>query len=173
MRNLRPRFLRNRDGIAAVEFALVAPIFLAFLGLLIDFGAAFNTRMKLSTAVAAAGQYAFAQGQGVSANTAATLITSVSTIAQNASNLSPAPAVTVRINNAADGSNADSFYCLSGYNPVAWSSTGNTAASCGSSVTSGKFVTITMSASRTYWFLPSSIAKKLAVLTDTAIVRVQ
>lgn len=173
MRHRLSCFLSRRDGIAAVEFALIVPVFLGFLGLLVDFSAAFNTRLKLSSGIAAAGQYAFAQGQSVSPATAAALIASVGAVAQNATNLSPPPAVTVLVNNAPNGTTADSFYCLDGSNPVAWSSTGTRPASCGGSVTSGKFVTITMSSARTYWFLPSSVAARLSVLTDSAIVRVQ
>lgn len=166
------KLARNRDGIAAVEFGLIAPIFVWLLGLLIDFAVAFNMQLQLASSVHAAAQVAFAQGQWVTRTTASSLITAVSTVATTAAGATPVT-VQVLVNNAADGSNADNYYCVSGGKAPVWSSTGTSSVICSGALYSGKFVSISVSASRRYIFLPSAIASKIATLSDSAMVRVR
>lgn len=163
---------RNRDGIAAVEFALVAPVFVALLGLLIDFAVVFNTQLRLAGALHAASQVAFAQGQWVTSSTASSLITAVANVATVAAGSTPV-SVKVLVNNATDGSTADTFYCVSGGGTPVWSSTGTSSAGCGGALTSGKFVSISVSANGRSFFLPASFAAKIATLSDNAVVRVR
>ena len=51
MKTMRPHSLRRQHGAAAMEFALVLPIFLLILYGLITFGAAFYTQLAISRAV--------------------------------------------------------------------------------------------------------------------------
>jgi Flp pilus assembly protein TadG len=55
--------LAARSGTALLEFALIAPILLAVIGGLADFGLAFFDQSQLADAVTAGSQYAFSQGQ--------------------------------------------------------------------------------------------------------------
>lgn len=166
------KLARNRDGIAAIEFGLIAPVFVWLLGLLIDFAVAFNMQLQLASSVHAAAQVAFAQGQWVTRNTASSLITAVTAVATTAAGSTPVT-VNVLVNNAADGSNADTYFCVAGGRTPVWASTGSSPASCGGSLNSGKFVSISVTASRRYIFLPSAIASKIATLSDSAVVRVR
>jgi Flp pilus assembly protein TadG len=52
--------LRNREGVAALELALIAPALLTIAGGLADFGLAFGDRTQLAHAVANGAAYAFA-----------------------------------------------------------------------------------------------------------------
>lgn len=52
------RLAGSREGVVSIEFALVAPILLLILLHLVDFGLAFNKRMKLESAARAGLQYA-------------------------------------------------------------------------------------------------------------------
>jgi Flp pilus assembly protein TadG len=58
--------LRDRRGIAAVEFALVFPVMMLFLGGVVDFGLAYYGQSCLANAVAAGAEYAVVTGTGVS-----------------------------------------------------------------------------------------------------------
>jgi len=57
-RHARPRFWRDRRGIAALEMAAVAPFLLLLLLVCIDFGRAISQSIELSHAVKAGAQYA-------------------------------------------------------------------------------------------------------------------
>lgn len=57
----------DRRGIAAVEFALVAPLLLLLLGGTADFGLLMSKRSQLANGVAQGVQYALQQGPGLSA----------------------------------------------------------------------------------------------------------
>lgn len=58
---------KDRRGVAAVEFALVAPVLLGLLGSAADFGLVFAGKSKLANGVAQGIQYALLIGPGVSA----------------------------------------------------------------------------------------------------------
>jgi Flp pilus assembly protein TadG len=60
-------WLVDRRGIAAVEFALVAPLLLALLGGAVDFGLMMSGKSQLENGLAQGVQYAQLQGPGVSA----------------------------------------------------------------------------------------------------------
>lgn len=56
-------YLRNREGVAALELALLAPVLLIIAGGLADFGLAFGDSTQLAHAVANGAAYAFAAQQ--------------------------------------------------------------------------------------------------------------
>jgi Flp pilus assembly pilin Flp len=51
------RFRRNEDGVVAIEFSMIAPVFIFTLMAMADLGLAAYDRMKLTTGVRNAAQY--------------------------------------------------------------------------------------------------------------------
>lgn len=98
----------DQRGVAAVEFAVIAPMLLLLLGGVVDFGLIMSGRSKLANAVAQAVQTALLTGPGV---TQATLQSVVQTGSTN-SGLTPTVTVT----------GGAACYCISG-SPAALSST--------------------------------------------------
>lgn len=166
-------FLHARDGIAAVEFALVAPLLLLVVGLVVDFGRGIHAQLRLGAALHAAAQYAASNGGSVTPQTAPAFLSTLRGIVSGTVAFPQPPAVDARFNNAASGSNASNFYCVTGYRPVTWASTGTSSASCGGSLMSGKFVSITATASVAYYFLPQAVASRIASVSDTVVMRVR
>lgn len=165
----------NDEGVAAVELALLAPIFLLFLALLLDLGLAFSNKLRLVSATAAAAQFAFSNGQSLTASTVPAFLANVNSVATSAANITPAPTVTVKYNNVTDGSNFTNYYCISGTSSTTaiWTSTSTSSSSCGGNVMSGKFVTIILSATTTPLFYSNSLIGTMITEQDAAIVRVQ
>jgi Flp pilus assembly protein TadG len=60
-----PALTGNRRGVAAVEFAIIAPVLLLLLGGVVDFGLALATRSQLANGVAQGVQYALLTGPSV------------------------------------------------------------------------------------------------------------
>jgi Flp pilus assembly protein TadG len=121
---------------ASVELALLLPIFVGlFLGLT-DFSFAYHRQLQLSAVLAAAGQYAFAQGQTESGTTLANDVTSFASTVTTV----PLTAITASYNG---GLSASSCYCISGANRT-YSAAMTCGALCtdGSGSTAGKFITI-------------------------------
>jgi Flp pilus assembly protein TadG len=153
MKKLLARAIRDKDGLAGVEFAIVAPTLLLMLGCLTDFALAFWSQGVLASSVAEGAEYAFVAGTGVSAS-------SIQSVVRQKLSLSAA-AVTVT---------GPSCYCVSGTPATAASQTcGQT---CPNGATPGTYVTI--SAQYTYTsILP--LYSKLAnpVLTETTMARLK
>lgn len=86
--------VRCDRGVAALEFAIVAPALLMVLGGLADFGLAFSDSMRIEQAAEAGATYAFAAQQeaGVQARIAASVVQNV---VQASVALDPAATVTV------------------------------------------------------------------------------
>jgi Flp pilus assembly protein TadG len=102
-------WIGDRRGVAAVEFALVAPVLLALLGGAVDFGFMMSGKSELANGLAQGVQYAQLQGPGVSAAT-------VKSVVQTGSSRSGVKTpVTVSVTGPA-------CYCVSGQ-PAALSTT--------------------------------------------------
>ncbi|MDR3539023.1 MAG: TadE/TadG family type IV pilus assembly protein [Acetobacteraceae bacterium] len=165
--------MRQRAGTAAVEFALLAPLFiLAFAGM-IDLGNAIYTQIRLEAAVAAGANFAMLPTSiaNVTQAHAATLANNIaamvtSTIATDAAHqpgatvaVNNGPTVTVPIGSAAQtagGSStnvATSFYCPTGSPPNwTWGASVNASTACAGGGVSGQFITITASYTFTAFF---------------------
>ncbi len=91
---LHRNLLAGTSGVAALEFAIVAPALLMVLGGLVDFGLALNDSMQIQQAAQAGASYAFAAQQeaGVSSQISASAVRAA---VQASLALSPAPTVTV------------------------------------------------------------------------------
>ena len=68
MTRLSSPWVEDRRGLAAVEFALVAPVLLLILGGMIDFGLLMSGKSQLANGIAQGVQYALLQGPRVSAS---------------------------------------------------------------------------------------------------------
>ncbi|MDQ0468036.1 TadE/TadG family type IV pilus assembly protein [Labrys wisconsinensis] len=172
--------IRRADGASAIEFALVAPIFLLILVAMIDFGMVLYTRFNLSQGLSASANYAMVSAANASSSNGAALAASLSAII---------PArfdATVVVNNGpqsqrtsgttvASGtvSNADLCYCpvLSGTS-LAWGSATTCASSCSGGGLAGKFVSITGSIAVTPFFGSYGLVQNGTISVST-VVQVQ
>ena len=144
-------FPRCRRAVAALEFALTAPILLIVLGGTVDFGIANYTRTALANAVSVGAEYALLTGSGVVGNNVKTLVQSSSFVS----------GVTATVTGPA-------CYCVTGSAPTMSTATCNSACSDGS--TAGSYIII--SATYTYSGLLSSYSYPSGfTLTESATVR--
>jgi Flp pilus assembly protein TadG len=165
------------DGIAAVEFAILVPVFLILLMGTTDLGQMLYAYYKLDQAVAAGAEYAALNAANVTSTNGAALASSVATIVESANGSSWAddtivvnngPTVTVTSGTAASSgiaSKADSYYCLTG-SPGSWSwgtQYANQTSPCASGGSPGKFVTVTA----TYSYHP--VLKIYTFITDSTL----
>lgn len=173
MQAVRLKLWHSTQGVAAVEFAAVAPLFILFFGLMIDFAAAFNTQMRVAGAVSAAAQHAYVNGQSLAADNADALVKSVVTVARSTAGLPQDVDVDVQINAGRGAENAGQYYCVTGTETLTWSSTGTVSGPCPDRLRSGKYIAISITAHRSYFFLPNAIAQRLGAVSDSAIVRLK
>ena len=155
------RFVGDRAGVAAVEFALVTPIFCLLLAGIVDLGGALYTKFKLDAAVTAGANFAQINAGNVSSTNGQTLANNIATIVETSQgsgwaddgvivNNGPSTSVTSGGTPATSGTaaNADVCYCPTG-TPGAF--TWGSSVTCGSPCPgvntgyAGKFVTITAS----------------------------
>lgn len=188
MRRLDMRALvRDRRGIAAVEFALVTPIFCLLLAGIVDLGGALYTKFKLDSAVTAGANFAQVNAANVSSTNGQTLANNIATIVETSQGsgwaddgvvVNNGPTSTVSGGTAtASGTaaNADACYCPSGTpGAFTWGSSTNCGSPCPGTNTgyAGKFVTITASHSYTPIFSSYGIVKN-DTITASAAVQVQ
>ena len=130
---------REEAGVAAIEFAIFATVFLMIVAATVDIGLVLFTQSELDAAVSAGAEYA-ANSAALVASNPSGLATNIANIVDNANGTSWANA-TVDVNNSNDETGC---YCPTG-TPGNWSWGG--AVSCGSSCNggglAGQFVTIT------------------------------
>jgi Flp pilus assembly protein TadG len=165
------RLGRDNTGAAALEFAILAPVFAVIMIGIVDFSFAFYSKLQLASAVSTGAQYAYINGQSLTSSTVATFLTNVQNVVKSASALS-LPTPTVMYNNSTTNANANNCYCIS-VSPQTWTATtcGN-ACSGTNSQTAGKFVSITGTYTYTPIFATDQFLKTGA-MTESAIVRVQ
>jgi Flp pilus assembly protein TadG len=162
------QLLRARKCVAAIEFALVVPVFILLLAGTIDLASAVYTWTRLQSALAVGANYALLKQSMVNSANAQSLADTIASLVST-SNAGNAANVTVDVNhgivatltvgsavsNSGSATNADSCYCPSGAagDNWTWGSTFNCspAPACTTgSTTAGKFVMITAS----YTFTP-------------------
>jgi Flp pilus assembly protein TadG len=156
-RLVRPwaRLVARRDGTAAVELALLSPMLMILLAGIIDFSRVYFQEIQLSSAVAAAGQYALLNVASINSTGAASLAATLSGIVAN-SNGSAWAGATVTVNDGATSAitngttspsgtaaNANSCWCPTGSTTTAaWGTAAACGTSCAGGTFAGKFVTI-------------------------------
>jgi Flp pilus assembly protein TadG len=163
---LRRRLIaRHNAGVAAMEFGLLAPLFVMIFAGTVNVGDAVVVQTQLDGAVAAGMNYALVHASSVGSANGATLASSIATLVSTSAGGTAAnttvvvnngPTVTITSGTSASSgtaSNADLCYCPTG-SPSSW--TWGTAVTCGNSCTgggtAGKFVTVTASYAFTPFF---------------------
>ncbi len=164
------RILRAKQdaGTAAVEFALLASLFLIIVAGTADFGYWIYGASELTAAVSAGSQYAENNGAMVATNPGG-LATAISTVVNNANGTGWATS-TVNVNNGS----STNCYCPTG-TPGNW--TWGSAVTCGSACAggvAGQFVTITASPSSIVSArFPTSNLTYSGTISRSAIVETQ
>jgi Flp pilus assembly protein TadG len=177
-------FARDRRGVAAVEFALVTPIFCLLLAGIVDLGGALYTKFKLDAAVTAGANFAQVNAGNVSSANGQTLASNIATIVETSQGSSWAddgvvvnagPATTVSSGSASStgtASNADLCYCPTG---TPGSFTWGSSVTCGNACPgvntgyAGKFVTITASHAYTPLFSSYGIVQNNTIAVSAAV----
>jgi Flp pilus assembly protein TadG len=177
---------RGAAGLAAVEFALVAPLLIVLFIGAVDAAQIFQTELQLAAAVSAGSVYAVVNQSSTNSTSGATLATTIAAIVGN-TNGSGWASGTVVVNNgptatfsggtstsSGTASNANSYYCPTG-SPGSWNwgsaLTSNTTACSSGSATAGKFVTIT--ASRAFTPILVDLGFTAGTLSQSIAVQVQ
>jgi Flp pilus assembly protein TadG len=145
-----------RQGTAAVEMALIAPMMVILFAGTIDFARAYYEEIELSSAVAAAAQYALINAPSINSTSASSLAATLSGIVAN-SNGSAWAGATVTVNDGATSAvaggttsssgtaaNANSCWCPTGSSANwNWGTSATCGNACSGGTLAGKFVTIT------------------------------
>ena len=163
----RRTLLADDKGIAAIEFAMIAPLFCLLFVAAIDIGSAIYTRFKLDAAVSAGANYALINAANVNSTGGATLGSNIAAIVENSVSsgyanevivVNNGPTVTVSggtsntagtLSTGGTNAPADSCYCPTGTaTSFSWGAAKTCASACPGGGIAGKFVTVV--ATRTY-----------------------
>jgi len=151
----RGPLFRRREATAAVELALISPMLLILFAGIVDFGRAYRAEIKLSSAVAAAAEYALVNAANINSANAASMAATIGGIVANSNGAAWAGA-TVTVNDGATNvvvggvatpsgvaANADSCWCpTGGAASWVWGSAATCGTACAGGTLAGKFVTI-------------------------------
>ena len=144
---------------AALEFALVGPVLLLFLGGAADFGLAIHSRGRLAAAVSAGAEYAMLHGRSITATQFPTFASAIKSVVAGVSGLNLAAGQpTVSVNT----------YCIQGSPPALVQSGGT----CANGSTPGVYAVIKASFNSPLFLPVGSLASSLAV-SQSATVRLQ
>jgi Flp pilus assembly pilin Flp len=153
-------FIGDRRGVSALEFALVAPIFLLLLAGTVELGGMLYTRFQLNSALSAAASYTLLNGSALSESTAANLVANTAAIVAGGTTSSVSVTVAVnkdyartlrngQLTTSGSPSDADRCYCPTGTGATPnWGTAIACESACSNGSMAGKFITIT--AERTY-----------------------
>jgi Flp pilus assembly protein TadG len=182
---LRVLSRQENTGVAAIEFAVYATLFVTVFAATVDLALLMFVEFQMDSAVAAGAEYAALNSASVNSTSGASLASSISNVVANANGASwedgtivvnNGPTVTVTGgSSAANGtaSNADNCYCPTG-SSASWSWGG--AVTCGSACTggsvAGKFVTIAARRSFTALFPQFGFVQN-GTITQSALVQTQ
>lgn len=159
MRYCRRSFKKRWNaGVAAVEFALIAPVFIIALAGVVDLGGELYAKMRLEASVDAAANYAIVNASKVTSTSGGSLASQIATIVTGVNSgmtenatvvVNNGPSVTVTNGTTTSGgtaSGADHCYCPTGSVPNwTWGSAVTCGAICSDGTVAGKFVTVTAS----------------------------
>ncbi len=178
-------FRRDDSGVAAVEFVLIAPVVMAILVALVDFGTLLYTRFQLDAAVSAAANYALVNASNVNSTNGSSLASTLSALvassqgsgwANSSVTVNDGPAASTSggvTTSSGSASPADSCYCPTGSAPSpTWGGAQTCGASCAGGGYAGKFVLV--SASRSYSPIISGYGFAAAgTISTSSMVQVQ
>lgn len=153
------RLRRHTRAVAALEFAIVAPVIATFLAAAADYGLAMWSRSCLSNAVAQGAYYAFLTGTSVIPATVQTMVANVSSLG------------TIGITVTATATDPTLCYCPTG-TPASLGSAVACTSKCTDGLTAGNYVKISASAPlKTFMPLMSLLSGKQ--ISDTVVVRLK
>ena len=149
------RLLTRRDATAAVELALITPLMLTLFAGIIDFARVYDQEIELSSAVAAAAEYALINAANINSTNATSLAATLSGIVANTNGAAWAGA-TVTVNDGATSAvtngttsssgtaaNANSCWCPGGSSATwSWGAAATCGSACAGGTLAGKFVTV-------------------------------
>jgi Flp pilus assembly protein TadG len=178
-------FALHEVGAAAVEFALVAPVYMLMFVGITELSLAMYNKFELNGSVSAAANYAILNASEVGSGNGATLAQNLALIVANghAANWANAtitvndgPAATLSggvVTTSGTAGNADSCYCptLSG-SAVSWGNATTCGAVCTGGGIAGKFVSIVASSQYTSLFGSSGVMPT-QTFTTTSVVETQ
>jgi Flp pilus assembly protein TadG len=176
--------VRDRGGIAAVEFALLTPVFCLLLAGIVDLGGALYTKFKLDSAVTAGANFAQINAGNVSSTNGQTLATNIATIVETSQGsgwaddgvvVNDGPSTSYSSGTASTSgtaSNADLCYCPTGTpGAFTWGSSTTCGSACPGTNTgyAGKFVTITATKQYTPIFSSYGIVQNNTISASAAV----
>lgn len=186
----RPRrasLLVDRRGVAAVEFALLTPVFCLLLAGVVDLGGALFTKFQLDAAVTAGANFAQINAANVGSTNGQALADNIATIVQTSQGVGWAnddvivnngPSATIQPGGGSSqttttggtASNADLCYCPSGTpGAFTWGSSTTCGASCPATGYAGKFVTITATRQYTPIFSSYGLVQNDTISASAAV----
>jgi Flp pilus assembly protein TadG len=182
---LRCRLKALRRGAAAVEFALLAPLYCLLFAACIDFGAALHTKLQLDGAVAAGANYAQVNASAVSAANGPNLAANIAQVIVSDKGAPSANGV-ITVNNGpvatltggavsvgGTASGADACYCPTGNGSnVVFGPAMTCGLPCAGGATAGKFVIITASLPFSPTFSSYGLIQNQTI-TASAVVQTQ
>jgi Flp pilus assembly protein TadG len=154
------RLLRRRDGTAAVELALMAPLLMILFAGTIDFARVYDQEIELASAVSAAAQYALLNVANINPANVTNLATTLSGIVANSnaanSDGTAWAGATVTVNDGATSTvsngttsssgtpaNANLYWCPTGSSAAwSWGTAAAQGSACAGGTLAGKFVTV-------------------------------
>jgi Flp pilus assembly protein TadG len=154
IRSLR-LFIWDQRGVSALEFALIAPIFLLLFAGTIELGGMLYTRFQLNSALSAAASYTLLNGNKLSEATASDLVANTAAIVAGGTNSSVSVTVAVnkdyartlsngQLTTSGSPSDADRCYCPTGTGATPdWGTAIACESVCSNGSIAGKFITIT------------------------------
>jgi Flp pilus assembly protein TadG len=145
---------RDRRGVAAVEFALVASVLFIMLGGIADYGIALWAKSSLANAVAEGVQYAYLYPTATTSQ--------IQTVVQGSSALSPRVVASVT---------GPACYCINGTTPTL--GTAACSSTCADGSKAGSYVLITATYPYSAFLPGFSGMATSTTLTESATVRVQ
>ncbi len=184
---LAAAFVRDRSGVAAVEFALISPTIILVLVGLIDLGGMLYTRFQLDASLAAAANYAMVNGSSVNSTSGAALASTLAGLvssgqssnwADSSVTLDNGPTASSSGGSVSTGgtaSNADACYCPTGSasTGVTWGATQTCGATCTGGGYAGKFVLLSASRNYSPIFTGYGLVSQAGTITATSLVQVQ
>jgi Flp pilus assembly pilin Flp len=152
------RFGRERSGASALEFAMLAPVFIVILAGVVDVGTLLHTKYRLNAAIAAGSNFALVNGQDISEDDGADLALNIAKVLAGEQPMSSSNSMII-VNNmtqlqvtggiassASMPGDGDACYCPSRVNGVlTWGSELSCGSACGGGGVAGKFVQIEIS----------------------------
>lgn len=175
--------IRSIDGVSAVEFALLAPIFGLLIAATVDLGGMLSTRFVLDSVVSAGANYALVNAAKVTPTNAAGVASAIGAIAASSSNaasgtvvVNNGPTATVAngaVTSSGSASNAGLCYCPTiSSSTINWGSSASCGSTCASGGLAGKFVLVKMQQTYTPLLINYGMTQSGAITVQT-VVQVQ